>query len=97
MRLHVESCWVGVSLPQWGKVTCEGKIEIRGSNSSYFLCYLVPTALLSPHASSLFTPEAALLQVGLCPLRWQLLLVMLWGGEAGTCVSPSCYGRRQSS
>ena len=66
MRLHLESCWVGVSLPQWGKVTCEGKIESRDSNSSYFLCHLVPTALLSPCGSSLFTPEAALLRVGLC-------------------------------
>ena len=27
--------------------------------------------------SSLLTSEAALLRVGLCPLRWQLLLVML--------------------
>ena len=86
MRLHLESCWVGVSLPQWGKVTCEGKIESRDSNSSYFLCHLVPTALLSPCGSSLFIPEAALLRVGLCPLRRQLLLVMLQGGGAGTCV-----------
>ena len=36
-------------------------------------------ALLSLHGSSLFTPEAALLRVGLCPLRWQLLLVMAAG------------------
>ena len=56
-------------------------------NSPYFPCHLVPTALLSHHGSSLFTPEAALLQVGLCPLRWQLLLVMLQGGEARTRVS----------
>ena len=67
MRLHLELCWVGVSLPQWGKVTCEGKIESRDSNSSYFLCHLVPTALLSPQGSSLFTSEAALLRMGLCP------------------------------
>ena len=88
MRLHLESCWVVVSLPQWGKVTCEGKIESRDSNSSYFLCHLVPVALLSPHGSSLFTPEASLLWVGLFPLRWQLLLVMLQGGQAGTlCLS----------
>ena len=86
MRLHLESCSVGVSLPQWGKVTCEGKTESRDSNSSYFLCHLVPTALLSPRGSSLFTPGVALLWVGLCPLRWQLLLVMLLGGGAGTCV-----------
>ena len=79
MRLHLESCWVGVSWPQWGKVTCEGKIESRDSNSSYFLCHLVPVALLSPHGSSLFTPGAVPLRVGLCPLRWQLLLEMAVG------------------
>ena len=56
-------------------------------SSLYFPRYLVSMALLSPQGSSLFTPEAALLQVGLCPLRWQLLLVMLQGGQAGTHVS----------
>ena len=58
----------------------------RLNNSFHFPRHLIPTALLSPHGSSLFTPEAALLRVGLCPLRWQLLLVMLRGGEAGSCV-----------
>ena len=95
MRLHLESCWVGVSLPQWGKVTCEGKIEGRDSNSSYFLCHLVPVALLLPHGSSLFTPGAALLRVGLCRLRWQLLLAMLQEGQAATSMSSGCCGRRQ--
>ena len=33
--------------------------------------------------SSLFRPEAALLWVGLCPLRRQLLPVMLQVGQAG--------------
>ena len=57
-------------------------------SSPYFPRYLISMALLSPQGSSLFTPEAALLQVGLRPLRWQLLLVMLQGGQAGTlCLS----------
>ena len=51
----------------------------RLNNSFHFPRHLIPTALLSPHGSSLFTPEAALLRVGLCPFRWQLLLVMAAG------------------
>ena len=41
-----------------------------------------PHSLALTHGSSLLTSEAALLWVGLCPLKWQLLLVMLQGGEA---------------
>ncbi|KAM9711361.1 myeloid-associated differentiation marker-like [Dama dama] len=57
------------------------KAKMRGGDSQQSLlpCHPVPTALLSPHGSSLFTPEAALLWMGLCPLRWQLLLVMAAG------------------
>ena len=59
----------------------------RLNNSSHWPCHLIPTALLLPQGSSLFTPEAALLRVGLrpllrvglCPLTWQLLLVMAAG------------------
>ena len=51
----------------------------RLNNSSHLPCHLIPTALLLPQGSSLFTPEAALLRVGLCPLRRQLLLVMAVG------------------
>ena len=51
----------------------------RLNNSFHFPRHLIPTALLSPHGSSLFTPEAAFLWVGLFPLRWQLLLVMAVG------------------
>ena len=51
----------------------------RLNNSFHFPRHLIPTALLSPHGSSLFTPEAALLRMGLRPLRWQLLLVMAVG------------------
>ena len=80
---------MGGSPPQWGRVTCEGKIEGGDSQQSLLpMSSHVPTALLSPQGSSLFTPEAALLWVGLRPLRWQLLLVMLQGGQAGTlCLS----------
>ena len=53
-------------------------------NSCCFPHHLVPMALISPHGSSLFTPEAALFRVRLRPLRWQLLLVMLQGGQART-------------
>ena len=56
-------------------------------NSSYFSRHLVPTALPSPHGSSLFTPGASLLRGGAVSLRRQLLLVMLLGGQAGTRVS----------
>ena len=56
-------------------------------NTSYFPRHLVPTALLSPHGSSLFTPGASLLRgEGAVSLRRQLLLVMLQGGQAGTRV-----------
>ena len=49
-------------------------------NSSYYTCHLVPTALLSPHGLSLFW-------VGLCHLRWQLLLVMAAGRKGqDTCL-----------
>ena len=41
-------------------------------------------ALRSPRGSSLFTSGADLVQVGLCPLRWQLLLVTPQGGQART-------------
>ena len=85
------SYWVEVSLPNEKESHLKAKLGGGGGegihNSPYFPRHLVPTALLSPHGSSLFTPKAALLRVGLCPLRWQLLLVMLQGGQAGTCVS----------
>ena len=94
MILHI-----GVML-SWGLPSPVGKSHVKAKlgegiqNSPYFPCHLVPTAWLSPHGFFLFTPEAALLRVGLCPLRWQLFLVMLQGGEAGTRVSSVCCGRR---
>ena len=67
MILHI-----GVLLG-WGLPSPVGKSHVKAKlgegihNSPYFPCHLVPTALLSHHGSSLFTPGAALLQVGLCP------------------------------
>ena len=79
MILHI-----GVML-SWGLPSPVGKSHVKAKlgegiqNSPYFPCHLVPTAWLSPHGFFLFTPEAALLRVGLCPLRRQLLLVMAVG------------------
>ena len=70
-----------------------GKATCGGGDSERFLfslssCPHIPRALLSPHGSSLLSSEAALLQVELCPLRWQLLLVMAPGRTGqDTCVS----------
>ena len=63
-------------------------------NSPYFPHHLVPTVLLSPHGSTLFTSEAALLQVRLCPLRWQLLQVMAVGriGPGHVCLQVAVEG-----
>ena len=92
--LHLESRWVGVPCPSEEESHVKAKLRGGDSEQSLLPCHLVPTALLSPHGSSLFTPEAAFLQVGLCPLKWQLLLMMLQVGEAGTCVSSGCCRRR---
>ena len=79
MTLHLGIMLGGGPLTQCKRVTCEGKIGEGSHNSPYFPFHPVPTALLSPHGCSLFTSEAALLRVGLCPLTWQLLLVMAAG------------------
>ena len=94
MILHV-GVMLGWALPSpMGKSHVKAKLGEGLQNSPYFPCHLIPTALLSPQGSSLFTPGAALLQVGLSPLRWQLLLVMLQGGQVGTRMSSGCCGRR---
>lgn len=79
MTLHLGIMLGWDTLTQCKRVTCESKIGEGSHNSPYFPFHPVPTALLSPHGSSLFTSEAALLRVGLCPLTWQLLLVMAAG------------------
>ena len=79
MTLHLGMMLGWGPLTQCKKVTCEGKIGEGSHNSPYFPFHPVPVALLSPHGSSLFTSEAALLRMELCPLTWQLLLVMAAG------------------
>ena len=75
-------------LPNGEESHVKAKLREGIHSSPYFPRHPVPTALLSPQGSSLFTPEPALLWVGLRPLRRQLLLVMLQGGQAGTlCLS----------
>ena len=62
--------------------------QIGGGDSQQSLFSMSPC----PHGLALTPwllpvhPGADLVQVRLCPLRWQLLLVMLQGGQAGTRV-----------
>ena len=65
MTLHLGMMLGWGPLTQCKKVTCEGKIGEGSHNSPYFPFHPVPVALLSPHGSSLFTSEAALLRVGI--------------------------------
>ena len=92
LHLGVMLSW-GVSLPQWERVTCEGKIEQKIQNvpTSHVISSPQPCCHpMAPPCSPLKPPSSG----WGCPLRWQLFLVMLQGGEARAGVSPGCCGRR---
>ena len=57
----------GAPLPNGEESHVKAKLGKGIHNNPYFPCHRIPMALLSPHGSSLFTREAALLWVGMCP------------------------------
>ena len=92
--LHLESYWVGVHCPS--EEESHVKAKLRGGDSEQSLLpmssyshglALIPW-LLPVHPWSCPPPGGAV------SLRWQLLPVMLQGGQAGTRGSSGCCGRR---